>query len=294
MRSIPHSKLQTILFDVATGRSLGKRANQQDYCRVDFVEDGENRSFPDTSVTRRLHNTSGEFWVTLADGMGGHVGGETASKLTCDAFLEHIAAPTDDSEASGSDRLRGALDASTIALADAIRLDENLEGMGATLIGGHIFRNSLSWVSVGDSSLMLWRKGALTKLNDDHSMAPILDELAERGQMTQQEARTHIRRNALRSAVTGYEVELVDLAPEAMPLMAGDWVIFASDGLDTLSLAETDELITRFAAGSAEKLVSALLDAVHDAGHNYQDNTAVIAIKVFENVPPEPQEASAA
>ena len=70
--------------------------------------------------------------------------------------------------------------------------------MGATLIALIFHRDRLHWISVGDSPLWLWRDGTLTRLNEDHSLAPQIDWMVEQGQMAPSRPR-HPDRNCLTS-----------------------------------------------------------------------------------------------
>ena len=89
-------------------------------------------------------------------------------------------------------------------------------------------------MSVGDSPLLLFRRGEIALLNEDHSLAPELDRLAKIGRITAEQAKTDPRRHMLRSAVTGEELDLVDVSRKPLVLEAGDYVILASDGVQTL------------------------------------------------------------
>ena len=122
--------------------------------------------------------------LLVADGMGGHVGGATASGLLSKTFVEVYP------QASGSivERLRDCLAAANKALADAIAANPELDSMGSTLVAAVVSSEGLHWISVGDSPLWLFRKGQLERLNADHSMAPILAELVAKGDMTEEDA----------------------------------------------------------------------------------------------------------
>jgi protein phosphatase len=133
---------------------------------------------------------------------------------------------------------------------------------------------------VGDSHLFLFRAGELFHLNENHSLAPVLDKLVEDGEMSREQALAHPRRHYLRSALTGEEIELVDLAPAAIELEAGDCVILASDGIDTLDADEIADIVASRAGEDAEAIVAALIDAVLAARQTYQDNTTVMVVRV--------------
>ena len=231
-------------------------------------------------VGRQMHSDEavagdGALIAVLADGMGGHVGGAEASRIACQAFQSRFEA----SEGAYRDRLGLSLDAANAAIGAGVANDPTLDGMGCTLIGAFFDAEGVQWVSVGDSPLYLFREGGIFRLNDDHSMAPLLDDLANRGLMDRREARESPRRHQLRSALTGRPMELVDLPENGVLLQDGDWVIVASDGLDTLTDRELEAVLAEHRSDAPEELAQALIAAVEAVGDPFQDNTTVMAIK---------------
>mgnify|MGYP000095919914 CR=1 FL=1 len=84
-------------------------------------------------------------------------------------------------EARAPEILRGVADLANETLRHHTRTHPETEGMGATLVVPCLVENRLYWISVGDSPLFLWRAGKLSQLNEDHSMAPQIDALVQRG-----------------------------------------------------------------------------------------------------------------
>ncbi len=215
-----------------------------------------------------------ELIAVLADGMGGHVGGARASRLTCNSFLSSYPKI----EGAKDRRLLLSLDRSNKQIASAIEQDETLQGMGCTLVGVCVDRSGVYWVSVGDSLLYLFHNQKLSRLNEDHSLAPVFDDLVDRGEMSETEARHHPKRNMLRSAITGEEIKLVDLNREAVPLSRGDWLILASDGLASLSNDQISRLVAQNSSGSADQMAQALINGVKRKAIAGQDNITVVVI----------------
>ena len=217
--------------------------------------------------------------AVLADGMGGHAGGAIASDIACRTFLSAFRA----GEGDLSEQLLPALETANRAIATAVDELPNHAGMGCTLIGATFRPGGINWVSVGDSLLYLWRRGGLAILNDDHSLAPEIDRLAEAGVITWDDALADHRRHYLRSAVTGEEIELIDNPPGPIALGEGDVIVLASDGLDTLSDEQIAGLIEINAARSASEIAKALIEAVAAAAVPNQDNTTVVAVRVIKS-----------
>lgn len=213
--------------------------------------------------------------AVLADGMGGHAGGALASRMVCDSFISAY------SSLNGArhDRLLESLRLANDAIAAEVDANPILSGMGSTLVAAVFADDGVEWVSVGDSPLLLFRNGEIASLNEDHSLAPELDRLAELGMMTPEEARTDPRRHMLRSAVTGEELDLVDVSRRPLMLQEGDYVILASDGLHTLQTSEIERVVAAYAADGAEAVASALIREVEAIRDPHQDNTTVIAVR---------------
>lgn len=210
--------------------------------------------------------------LLVADGMGGHVGGAAASGILREIFVGTYA------RATGPiiDRLRGCLQSANAAMAEAIAKSPELDSMGSTLVAAVVSREGLHWISVGDSPLWLFRGGALKRLNADHSMAPVLAELAVAGKLTEEEAARDPRRHSLRSAVMGEEIPLIDVSPQALPVERGDRLLLASDGLMTLGDPQIAALLESTRDGVLEESAAALIQAVEAAGKPHQDNTTLL------------------
>jgi protein phosphatase len=217
----------------------------------------------------------GALTAVLADGMGGHAGGAVASGLASAAFLRafHDWA-ADDLRV----RLARSLDSANAAIAARASGSTSLAGMGCTLVGAAFLPDRLEWISVGDSPLYLVRRGGIIRLNADHSLAPEIDRLAERGRISWDEAKSDPRRHILRSALTGAEIDLIDRPREPLVLAPGDSVVLASDGIHTLPEVEIARLVT--SAQGVEAAAEALLAAVAVADDPHQDNTTVVVVRV--------------
>ena len=207
--------------------------------------------------------------------MGGHTGGEVASKMAVDAFVATFNAYPAGSVPA---KLGAALNEANNHLASGIKNAPALDGMGCTLVGIYLDARGLQWISVGDSPLFLYRNGLVTRLNADHSMAPVIEESLRQGRITKEEASSHPSRNALRSALTGESLAMIDTPSSPRPLCKGDVVILASDGLLSLSQSEIAAVVKRNPGATAERLAQMLIVAVETKKRPRQDNTTVQVI----------------
>lgn len=258
-------------FRHASRASQGGRAYQEDAAAV-WPGQG-------SLVPRGALPAGADLVAVLADGMGGHAAGDVASTLVCGMFLEAFGTE-DSSEESITDRLTRALEAANSAIRRKTEKNPALSGMGATLVALALSGSGRAeWISVGDSPLYIWRGGDMVRLNQDHSLAPLLDQMVADGKMTFAQAQSDPRRHYLRSAVTGEDLDLVDIADTPLPLHPGDVLIAASDGLLTLEEDEIRRITSAYAPEGPGAVADALLRAVDAEGVAHQDNTTVIVVQ---------------
>ena len=223
------------------GQHRGARPYQEDSWRLSTLGDGS-------------------LLAVVADGMGGHAGGATASRLVVEAFVHAV-------EQGGG--LADGLNDANAAVGKGAAGKSELAGMGATLVGVHLRGDEVRWISVGDSPFYLVEAGKLERLNADHSMAPQIDQMVKRGMLTQEEADHHPGRHTLREAVMGEPLTLIDkgsrqLGPDARLLVC-------SDGVQSLK----PEQILSQAALPVDRIISAVLGAAKE----HQDNITVVKLE---------------
>jgi protein phosphatase len=212
--------------------------------------------------------------AVLADGMGGHAGGAVASDVATTSFLNGYLA----TEGDARSRLAEALASANAAILDAAIARPALYGMGCTLVGLAFTAQGVDWISVGDSPLYLLRNGEISRLNEDHSLAPEIDRWAELGRISWEAALADPSRHVLRSALTGSSIEMIDRPRAPLPLKPGDAIILASDGIH--SLAEPDIARIATAAATSDAAAEALLAAVAAVDDPHQDNTTVVVVRL--------------
>jgi PPM family protein phosphatase len=204
--------------------------------------------------------SDGSVLAVLADGMGGHAGGAVAGKLAVEALVQAIE--------QGRPLGDGLLDANAAVKAGATGRSD-LKGMGATLVGVLVKDDRVQWISVGDSPLYLVADGKLERLNADHSFAPQIDAMVERGMITAQEAADHPGRHTLREAVMGEPLTLIDQG--SRELAPGARLLLCSDGVESLP---HDKI-----ASGVVLPVRGLLAAVLAVGKPHQDNVTIIKLE---------------
>src|SRR5262245_1902648 len=199
---------------------------------------------------------SGARWIMVADGMGGHAGGATASRVAVETVSSVVAISQDAPDVA----LRAALEAANRVVHDEAQRNEQLAGMGTTGVAALFSAEGLAFVAnVGDSRAYRMRDGTLEQITLDHSLVA---ELHRRGMITEEEALVHPRRNeVLRSLGVEPEV-VVDL--HRVELLPGDQILLCSDGLSgVVRDAEIAEVMHREAPAQA---VRTLVDFANSRG----------------------------
>ena len=199
----------------------------------------------------------------VADGMGGHLAGEVASRMAIEA-VQRLAR---DNAYPGIAALREAVaSAHETILAHA---QDHIEcaGMGTTLSVLWLGENYAYIAHVGDSRIYRLREGSLTQITQDHSL---VEELVRAGLITREQARTHPRRNIITRALGTHGENEPDLL--VTDVKDGDLFLLCTDGLTGMV---TDEDIGRvLLENSMEAAADALLALALDAGG--RDNVTLI------------------
>ncbi|MDO7905245.1 Stp1/IreP family PP2C-type Ser/Thr phosphatase [Paenibacillus sp. JX-17] len=190
---------------------------------------GRVRSVNEDSAWIR-HLEQGYILGIVADGMGGHVAGDTASRLAVETMAEDLATLEQGlSAAALSAALSDAILHANDVIYQTASRDEKYYNMGTTVVA--VLLNDASGIigHIGDSRAYMVSGNQVRQVTEDHSL---VNELYKNGQISQEEADNHPRRNVLTRALgTDAEVK-VDLDP--IGLEPGDVLLLCSDGLSDL------------------------------------------------------------
>ena len=215
----------------------------------------------------------------LADGMGGHQGGEVASFEATSTILESGKIN------SVADMVKSVSKANQAILKRA-KKEDNLSGMGTTVcvlseIVGTTGKKRIGIANVGDSRIYRLGKSELTQITQDHSL---VGDLVRTGELTQEEAARHPQRNILTRAL-GIEQDLVIDTWELNPV-AGDKYLLCSDGLFN---EIDDEKIAQILMEDAEleKIAQNLIDHALEAGGHDNITALVLCVEDQESFEPE-------
>ncbi len=205
----------------------------------------------------------------VADGMGGHRGGEVASSLA----LETVQGMFERHEGSLSDQVEQA----NRAVFDRSQNDRTVSGMGTTLTAALVDGNRVHLVHVGDSRAYLLRDGELTQLTEDHTL---VHRMVVEGEISQEEAETHPHRSILTRALGVDQSVQVDEGD--VEVVGGDRLLLCTDGLTGMvpegqireilaDAADPQEAVDRLVkvanrAGGIDNITAVILDFADDGG----------------------------
>jgi PPM family protein phosphatase len=207
----------------------------------------------------------------VADGLGGHQGGEVASAAAVEPLAaldgRDFATPAEAAEA-----LAGAIAEANSAILERAAADPSLWGMGTTVTAAAVAGDLLQLAHVGDSRAYLLRDGTLDQRTTDHT---VVGELVRRGRLTPAQAASHPERSILTRAV-GLDPRIPVDTPDPIDLHPGDQVLLCSDGLtEAVRDPQITEILSTQPDGNAA--CTALIDAANNAGG--PDNITVVLLR---------------
>jgi PPM family protein phosphatase len=220
----------------------------------------------------------------VVDGMGGHVGGEVASKTVATGVFEFIRDTAHDPEktwpfgldpelSQPANRLQVAIRSANRKLADLVSADQALDGTGATISAALFADDRLVVSNVGDCRAYLVRAGHAWQITRDHSFVA---EQVALGLLDNEEARTHPMRHLVTRAVSGEAGMYVDTWE--IRVEAGDRILLCSDGIHSLLSDKELSSIATNTERSLEETCQQLVDAAKRQGGT--DNSTVILVAV--------------
>lgn len=208
----------------------------------------------------------------VADGMGGHQAGDYASRYAIEQFVEYVRNSTSDNLIKVVDK---AIAAANTGVYGKSLDDDNLAGMGTTMVVAYIDGNELYVANVGDSRLYL-AGTEMNQVTEDHSY---VEAMVKAGELTKEEARNHPDKNVITRAVgvsptVKADYFEVDLAP-------GDIVLLCSDGLS--NLISDERIYSILKEYDASQAVDALIDEARENG-GFDNITDIVIVPEVREV----------
>jgi protein phosphatase len=202
-----------------------------------LTDSGKVRDHNEDSVTI-LKNANNEYLLIVADGMGGHRAGEVASSMV----ISHMNNRFNQLDSIGSkiDAINWLKDNVTEInkeIIDYTKVHPEAMGMGTTCVMALITDEYLVFANIGDSSGFVYKNGKLTKVTNDHTLVNLL---VASGDLTEEEAKYHPKRNVLMKALGSSEKAELDIFDVDTNI---DGVLLCSDGLTSMLTKEQIEKV---------------------------------------------------
>ncbi|MEQ1559061.1 MAG: Stp1/IreP family PP2C-type Ser/Thr phosphatase [Methyloglobulus sp.] len=235
-----------------------------------------------TDVGRQRDNNqdSAAYWLSddktaviavVADGMGGHQGGEVASKMAVDIVLNALKAEMALGVINGK-ALQASFNQANAEIYQTAQSQPELNGMGTTLVALVIHQGKLHYANVGDSRLYRIRQGNIEQLSEDHSLVA---ELLKDGLITPEKAAKHPDRHIITRSIGTHAGVEVD--SESVTLKADDRFLLCSDGLhDLVKPSEITDIVN---INDTKKACDELVTAANLGGGH--DNIAVLVVNLI-------------
>lgn len=245
---------------------------------IQFQSDIGKRRHTNQDYANVFTNQSGTHLAILADGMGGHLAGDVASKMVVEGVGEawQVSEVNDCEDAAPWFRQQ-------IQVENEKIYREGLEhpamqGMGTTIVTAALFDECFVLAHVGDSRAYLIRDRKIQQLTDDHSL---VNELVKSGEITEEMAAVHPQKNILTRSVGVQNPIAVDVSRHIC--QANDYLLLCSDGLTNMV---SEELILALVTSDAsiEEKTKRLITAANEAGG--ADNITVLLIHFEKEATP--------
>jgi len=245
----------------------------------------------DTGMVRKKNEDSIGFdsalgLVVLADGMGGHRGGEVASGLTVDTVISAVQQnlPTiepgqidpDSGFSLESLCIQGAIESANQVVYKTAEANPDHRGMGTTVVVLQFYNNTLSLAHIGDSRCYRMRNNKLDQLTRDHSL---LQELIDRGFYTTEEAKNSMNKNLVTRALGIDPVVTADIQEDIA--MKNDIYMLCSDGLTDFVEDEYIYLTIKRFSDNLEEAAKQLITKANQNGG--KDNISVMLCRIKED-----------
>ena len=214
--------------------------------------------------------------IAVADGMGGHAGGEVASAIAINT-LQQLLPVINDPAIDLDSRADLFLNISYEVDAEILRVSKEkpeLSGMGTTLTALSLSDNQVDLLHIGDSRCYRFRDNKLEKLSYDHT---VMQELLDQGRLTPEEVFDHPQRSLLTQALMGDSG--IDPVLMSYEVKAGDKFLLCSDGLTNV-LSEL-EIIKTIKATAEDKLLEELIKETKAKGA--PDNITIVWAEIAES-----------
>ncbi len=229
----------------------------------------------DTGIVRTVNQDSyyidesqGRFFI-VADGMGGHAGGQEASRIATKRIQEHLEEHWDNLDIPSEVLLKNAIDKANEGILEDQSNNPERRDMGTTVVVT-MFRDRPLCAHVGDSRLYRWRDSKLEQVTDDHTWVSLA---LRSGEISKEQAKAHPWRHVLSQCLGRKDLYNIEL--QELDIQTGDQLLMCSDGLtEEVSDEEIQNCLSQ--SEDYKQAAEKLIIAAKEAGGS--DNITVVIV----------------
>ena len=213
-------------------------------------------------------------WAVVCDGMGGHAGGSTASKMAVECLSERIKSTLHEKMSVQSVRnmLESAILFANARIFNSASQNPSLNGMGTTVVAAVCTGNRAVVAWAGDSRCYHFRNGSITQITKDHSF---VQQLVDSGSITPEEANEHPMKNIITRALGLDDDVQVDFTDIEFAVSGDEKLILCTDGLTN---PVSDKIIAEYVTdGDCGEQAEKLVDLANKNGGTDNITVAIIS-----------------
>ncbi|MGB5847000.1 MAG: Stp1/IreP family PP2C-type Ser/Thr phosphatase [Ignavibacteriaceae bacterium] len=214
--------------------------------------------------------------LLICDGMGGHKGGEIASRLAVDTVSNYFKKLNDSYNIS--EEIKKSLEAANTSIILKAKEDSELTDMGSTVVLVLVKNGLAYYASLGDSRIYKIRDGAIQQITKDNSL---VQQMVDSNIITEDEAKVHPKKNVITKAL-GTNEELEPEIYEPFKLQVNDKLILCSDGLT--AHVDEEEIFELSENNPPQQAAQKLVDLANERGGTDNITVQIAAIGVEENI----------
>lgn len=265
-----------LTFCAETNIGQVRQGNEDNFLILDLSSDASWAGIAEEATGLQSLSLGAEGAVfAVSDGMGGALAGEVASRMAVEIvrdLMPRFREREEYRQLTLQEQLRVAIEQANAAIHIESIVNAECRGMGATFTAVAIAGDHACFAQVGDSRAHLIRQGQITRITKDQS---VVQQLIDLGQITEEQAATHPRRNYILQALGA--THEIDVVVSYLPLRAGDLLLLCSDGLSgKMSNDEMAQIVTE--AADFKEACSQLIALANERGG--EDNITVLLVQV--------------
>ena len=238
--------------DIGTAQYIGTREKQDD-------------SFD------AFTNENGTFAI-VADGIGGFMDGDVASRLAVDTFMENF------KNTNVNNNISFFFNSSAVTANERIRKQFGDKMCGTTVVSVFVNNRKLYYSSIGDSIIAVFRNGRLIPINTKQNVESYLEELYMSGKITREQALGSTKNRRLMNYVGHDGFTTSEAMEKPVDLKIGDKVLLYSDGVELLSQIEMENILS--AKTNVQQMAQMIMNAIVNKRAKSKDNSTVVILDI--------------